>query len=656
MTNDVRQVAAPRDAALLRPRTTTHAHPHAAPPARVARLVIPRLRAGNWGWLPTLTLVSALGVLLLALAHSAARVDAPWAQHLYWTAAIVLFTPAATRIIMPGASRQETIGLILMIALAAYFIKLLQSPLGYTFFDEFLHWRTARDIITSERLFTENSLLPVSPLYPGLELAAVAIVNLTGLSIFEAGVITVGIARIVMMLALFLFFEQVGGSTRLAGVAAALYMGNPHFVIFDAQFAYESLALAFTISILRALLYRKRATQGDRVGVSAIAALMILTLMTTHHATSYMTSLFLVLWATVTTVANRIFDTGSPSMIWPAALALLVNLTWLFTVSSITIGYLAPHLAGAMDSVVGLMAGEGSDRELFKSSSGIVTPLLEKLAGLGGPGLIMLCLPMGLWSFWLMQRKSVDAWVLALGACSYPVTLALRMTGGGWEISARSSVFVFVPLVFILATGIEYLRLPWLLDRLGPLLARFRVLIFIPFATVIFCSGIIAGWSPWARMPWPYIVGADTRSVEPQGLAAAAWAIEALGPNNRMAADRVNLTLMGTYGEQRLITDLIDKVSISGIFLATNLGPNELAALSDARIRYLVVDRRISRMQPLSAHYYETWEQMVAPYYKTPRLQVLEKFDHVAGVSRVFDSGDILIYDVGVLSHVSQAR
>lgn len=602
-------------------------------------------------WLPALSLVGAGAVLLLALAHSAARHDLPWAQHLYWTAAVVLFTPAATRITMAGVSRQEMIGLVLLIAVGASFIKLLQSPLGYTFFDEFLHWRTARDIITSGRLFTENSLLPVSPLYPGLELAAVAVVNLTGLSIFEAGVIVVGVARIVMMLALFLFFEQVGGSTRIAGVAAALYMGNPHFVIFDAQFAYESLALAFTMGILRALLYRKRAAGGDRAGAALAAALMIVTLMTTHHATSYMTSMFLVLWAAVTTIGNRLFHAGSPSVIWPAALALLVNLTWLFTVSSITIGYLAPHLAGAIDSVIGLMAGEGSDRELFKSSSGIVTPLLEKLAGLGGPGLIMLCLPVGLWSFWLMQRRSVDAWVLALGATAYPVTLALRMTGGGWEISARSSVFVFVPLVFILATGIEYLRLPWLLDRLGPLLARFRVLIFIPFGAVIFCSGIIAGWSPWARMPWPYMVGADTRSVEPQGLAAAAWAVEALGPNNRMAADRVNLTLMGTYGEQRLITHLIDKVSISGIFLASHVGPNEEAALREARIRYLVVDRRVSRMRPLSDHYYETWEQLVAPYSGTPRVQVLEKFDHIDGVSRIFDSGDILIYDVGALSY-----
>lgn len=651
MSSDVRHAAPARDVARPRRRLM-----HGSVQRNTAGRAIPWLRAGDWGWLPALSLVSACGVLLIALAHSAARMDLPWAQHLYWTAAVVLFTPAATRIIMTGVSRQETIGLMLIIAIAAYLIKLLQSPLGFTFFDEFLHWRTARDIITSEQLFTENSLLPVSPLYPGLEIIATAIVHLTGLSIFEAGVITVGIARIVMMLALFLFFEQIGGSTRIAGVASVLYMGNPHFVIFDAQFAYESLALAFSLSILRALLYRKRAVGNDRAGVIIVTLIAICALMATHHATSYMTSLFLVLWTTVTTLANRLFNANSPGLIWAAAFSMLVNMIWLFTVSSITIGYLAPHLAGAMDSVINLMTGEGSDRELFKSSSGFVTPLLEKLIGLGGPGLIMLCLSIGLWSFWLNHRQSVDAWVLTLGALSYPVTLVLRMTGGGWEISARSSVFVFVPLAFILAIGIEYLQLPWIFDRLHPLLISLRVLLFVPVATVIFCSGIIAGWSPWARMPWPYVAGADTRSVEPQGLAAAAWAVETLGPNNRMAADRVNLTLMGTYGEQRLITHLIDKVSISGIFLASHISPTEETALRDAHIRYLVVDRRISRLQSLSAHYYETWEQMIAPYSGTPRIQVLEKFDHIDRVNRIFDSGDILIYDVGVLSNALEPR
>ena len=179
----------------------------------------------------------------------------------------------------------------IFLGLAIYFVKLLQSPLGFTFFDEFLHWRTANDILRSGHLFKENSLLPVSPLYPGLELATTAVANLTGLSIFGAGVIVVGVARAVLALALYLFYEQVSGSVRVAGIAAAIYMGNPHFVIFDAQFAYESFGLAFLLTILLALLRSQRAQGSARAGLNIVAVLCLCSLVATHHATSYVTAI-----------------------------------------------------------------------------------------------------------------------------------------------------------------------------------------------------------------------------------------------------------------------------------------------------------------------------------------------------------------------------
>jgi hypothetical protein len=614
-------------------RTTTPARRTAADRARARARAWPQSHPGKWGWLPALSLLSACGVLLVALAHQSARYDAPWAQPLYWFGLILLFTPLATRLIMPGVARQEAIGLVVFLGLAIYCSKLLQSPLGFTFFDEFLHWRTANDILKSGQLFTENSLLPVSPLYPGLEIATTAVANLTGLSIFWAGVTIIGVARVVLVLALYLFYEQVSGSVRVAGVAVALYMGNPHFVIFDAQFAYESLALALLLTIMLALLRRQHAPRSQRFGLTIVAVAGLWSLVATHHATSYMAGIFLILWAITTAVAKRWFGATQPGIIWIALLAIITNVVWLVGVASITIGYLGPHLQGALVSVLNLIAGEGSDRELFKSSSDIVTPLLEKLVGLGAPGLIMLCLP------------------LALGALTYPITLAMRLTGGGWEVSARSSVFVFFPLAFILALGIEQLWLPRPLAKLKPLLERFKTPLFALVVTLIFCGGIIAGWSPWARMPWPYRVGSDTRSIEPQGLAAAAWASAYLGPNNRIAADRINMTLMGTYGEQRMITNLIDHVSISGIFLASHLGPNEREAIRTGRIHYIVVDRRISTALPLDGHYYEGWEKMIVPYSGPISPAVLDKFATIPYISQVFDSGDIKLYDVGTLAH-----
>jgi hypothetical protein len=117
-----------------------------------------------------------------------------------------------------------------------------------------------------------------------------------------------------------------------------------------------------------------------------------------------------------------------------------------------------------------------------------------------------------------------------------------------------------------------------------------------------------------------------------------------------MAADRTNTSLMGSYGEQRVITELTDGVSISGVFLSPQLGSSELAVLRRARIRYLVVDRRLSTALPLGGQYYEKWERQIVAYSTPIELTTLDKFARIRDVNRIFDSGDMAIYDVGALS------
>ncbi len=589
----------------------------------------------------------------MAIAHSIARYDSPWSQHMYWVANLVIFVPLATRLLMPGLRRREAIACVLWLGASLYSVKLFQSPLGFSFFDEFLHWRTASDMLVTGRLFYENSLLPVSPLYPALEIVATALVNVTGLSIFHAGALLILVARCVLVLAVYLFFERISGSVRAAGVGAALYMCNSHFIIFDAQFAYESLALATSLSLLYTLLLRSYVRGGQRYGLDLLVALFLWSLVATHHATSYITAIFLMLWAVVQALHTWRVGGKTPGLFWVAIFAIVTNVIWLLSVSRITIGYLAPHLEGAVSSVLGMIAGENSGRELFKSSSGIQTPLLEKIVGLATPMLMAMALPIGLWTFWKQERHSSTAWVMAMGACLFPITTALRLTGGGWEISARAAVFVALPLSYIVGIGIITPRLPWFMARWERLAGYILYRIFPFFMAVVYCGGIITGWSPWARMPWPYMVGADTRSVEPHGLAAAAWANDKLGRNNRMAADRINTTLMGTYGGQRMITHLIDHVVVSGIFLASRLGPEEYKAIREGRIQYLTVDMRVSHSLALDGYYYESWEQMVATYHGPPRASLLRKFDVIPQINTVFDSGDIRIYDIRALQEGS---
>ena len=44
--------------------------------------------ASGWGWLPTVSLISALGLLIVAYAYSFSRQDASWALPLYWAGLI----------------------------------------------------------------------------------------------------------------------------------------------------------------------------------------------------------------------------------------------------------------------------------------------------------------------------------------------------------------------------------------------------------------------------------------------------------------------------------------------------------------------------------------------------------------------------------------
>ena len=200
-------------------------------------------RVYSWGWLPALSLTGAIGLLLVAVADTLSRSAAGQYELLFWAGLLLMIVPIAARLASSEPARRERIGLIILLGLGLYLAKVLHSPYGFTFSDELVHSYNGTRILETGRLFNANSILPVTPLYPGLETITAALASLSGLSIFGAGLVVVGIARLIAMLALFLFYEEVSGSSRLAGIAALLYATNANFLFWSAQFSYESLAL-----------------------------------------------------------------------------------------------------------------------------------------------------------------------------------------------------------------------------------------------------------------------------------------------------------------------------------------------------------------------------------------------------------------------------
>jgi len=168
--------------------------------------------------------------------------------------------------------------------------------------------------------------------------------------------------------------------------------------------------------------------------------------------------------------------------------------------------------------------------------------------------------------------------------------------------------------------------------------------------SVVCVGGVLLEAGPvLSNLPGPYVVVADQRSIEPEGIQAASWALTYLGPNNRVATDRINQILMSTYGDQRIVTSQEDKVEVSPVFFSSHFGPAEVAILRQARVRYLVVDLRLSTALPLEGYYFESDESDAYRLISPISSDALTKFSAIPQINRVFDSGDIVIYDVGAL-------
>jgi hypothetical protein len=592
------------------------------------------------GWLPALSVTGGLGLLAVALADTASRAAAVWAEPVFWAGLLIITAPVLLRLASPHTSRTERLGLVTGFGMALYLVKVLHSPAEFTFYDEFSHWRTVLDILNTHRLFSENPLLPISPMYPGLENVTSALVNLGHLSIFDAGILVIGVARLLLILTLFLLFEQVSDSAHVASIATVLYMANPSFLFFDAQFSYESLVLPVAVFTLYVIARRARSHGASGVGLTVVIWLGLAAVVSGHHLTSYVLAAFLILWAGVAALFGRGADRRGPGE--TPLLALVGCLAWSAFVASRVIGYLAPHFLAASAELLRLIAGEATARELFRSAAG-QAPAWERVTGVVSVALILVVLPFGVRALWRRRRTNPLAAALAVAALGYPASLALRLTESGAEAGVRASEFVFLAVAYVLAIAITDF---WLSKRPG----RTGQVVFAGGALVLLAGGVILGFAPWSRLPGVYAVAADARSIEPQGVLAAEWARDVLGPENRIVTDRVNRLLMGTYGEQRPVSSYADGQPVARLVLLPQLGADERAIIQQAQVRYVIVDRRLGTAVPMVGVYVESGEPDIQQQTMPLDPAALTKFDELDGVSRVFDSGDIAIYDVSGLA------
>jgi hypothetical protein len=506
--------------------------------------------------------------------------------------------------------------------MATYLVKYLYSPSFFGFPDEFLHVRTLTSLLASHHLFGVNYALPVSPGYPGLEIVTSGLMDLTGLGVFPAGLIVAGLAHLIFTTALYSLFRLVGGTSRIGLAAVTIYATNPHYQVFDAIFGYQTLALAFFALALLALYKATRPGTTRRRAITAWVLAGVFTAATavTHHITSYVLIGTAVLIAAAGAIAGGRKHLAAPACFAAGALALVVLWTWRFTPG--TVSYLSPAVSQLADGVRSALTGHTAQTA---GAAALPPPAADKVASYAVALLIMAVIPLGWRQVWRTQRDNAWALALAAGAAAYYPCVALPfVTADGSELAGRVLTFVYVPVGYTLAVALTA----------RPLIA-WRRSCAAAAAVILVAGGISMGWPPWwERLPGSYVVDGYESGITGESVAAANWAAVALPPGQRIAADYINNLLFGTIGNQNPVN------GVSVLYCSAEWSLVDTVVARQQAINYLVVDLRTSRYRAPDGTIFQETNGCPSPL---PRAD-LAKFDAVPGMTRVYDSGNIIVY------------
>jgi len=606
-------------------------------------------RPARCEWIAALCLTAAVALLLVVAGHAAGRRAYDVAPLLFWSGVVLLVVPLSLRIGWSGVARGERLFLLLLLTEALFYYKSVYSPTSFVGHDEFLHWVATDNLLATRRLFLSNPLLPIGPAYPALEILATAIVNLTGLTLFAAATLLLAVLKGTVVCGLFLFYEKLCGRPRIAAIAALVNMGCSTFVLFESTFSYESLGIALCVVTFAVEAASRDLDGRPRLQALGLIALLLASLAVTHHLSAAFAAVYFGTLAGFEALRRGPLRIEARlAMGFTAILAIALPLVWIEAHGNPLTGYLGPVVEAGFETLLGKIMGAPSPKSEHLSVP--AQPLAVRLTTLMAILLLAIGLATGFFRTLAMTAPSVGrtGWrpiqdilrrrwrdsrivVLTMFAFGFPVSVAFRLTIGGWEIGNRMGTFAFIAAGLLVAVSVVHFWEGHARQRIAAALAL-----------VIIVSGGVTASSLYP-IHGGYRVAADGQSVEPMGIEAAQWTKAWLGTGNRFTSDRVNRLLLASYGRQDVRLKVVEGVAPARVFENETLGPDEFWALVRSDIDFLLVDLRLSTAPPVLGFYFEQWE---ARHGKKLSGAELLKFDDVKGVTRIFDNGWIVIYDV----------
>jgi len=227
-------------------------------------------------------------------------------------------------------------------------------------------------------------------------------------------------------------------------------------------------------------------------------------------------------------------------------------------------------------------------------------------------------------------------------AALYPVTYLFHFVPLADEAALRATLQIFIGVGIVSSVGILTVQQAGRIVDTRQLNLRWTVAISLS-AVVVLLGNVALATAFYSRLPGPYLVSSP-RSVDGQETAFGYWVRANLPANTRIVGDRSLDLSIAAYGFGYPINSSSSKVTAWPIYFDPTLGARARNVLNEDDVSLVAVDNRMVQSLPYDGVYVQAGEPVsVRPLPVT----AVNKFDRTAGVYRVYDSPDVMLYLIG---------
>lgn len=560
----------------------------------------------------------------------------------FWLSMLIIGFSVFIPLIDQDISENYKITFLFLFGTALYIMKILSSTSHFHFQDELYTFETTQLIYKSGNINVDTNF-QMSKYYPGLELLTVSLKNFTEFDIFSLAKILIGIIHSISLIFVYYFLRNISSSEKLAAIGTFIYSTNPLYIFFDSLFAYESLGIFFVIL----LLYMISKLSKDRsIKLSILIIIVLSTLIISHHFSSYMFILFLLVLFVIQNYNNverrsQYFQKSYVKYLLILTITLVYG--WIKYFANATVIYMADNFFSRFNKIFDLSVFDLTKKNIFIQS---LLPRYEFIIDtyIYVP-LILLLSVTGVYFYISKQKRdeqmkdanNLTYALIIYGPIIYILSLVLIPTPVA-ELAERMWGFLYIGLSFFIAISLIEIIMRRSMNKIS---------LFICIAIIII-AGISIGNKPIHRVPdllEPKLVS-GAGSMTTDVYYAADWFRENFGMYNMMAGDRTTATIFSSYGGQDT-----EKWHSWEIFLPQKIDINVTSHIEQLYIKYIVIDNRMSKNLAEYGSYFDNVNDYknIYPAYGSQiplSIESLQKFDSHNMFGRFYDNGNIIIYQI----------